>query len=245
MYNPLKKLPLHFKGELHDIVLVNFSVAMDEVRDRVPESIIAKDFAGRALISMVNVKLKRMRLKGLPPGLGFDYQHIGFRLLVKDRQYTPEVEQDRGIYFLDSFTSRPLMAWGGSLLTDYRLQKAEIFNQQHSLDLRCGEQILSYRVAENEAAEQHNHELLQTVGAIDRAYSTLGSQLRVTQIMREKWPLVPMKALDFRTNFFRSAHLEGVFRVPEVIYYQWLPARNLSVKKSRFEGIKMGILDVT
>lgn len=238
MYNPLKHLPLRFNGELHDIILVNFTVDMAEVLDQVPADIKVRDFDGRAMISMVNVKLKKMRPSFLPAWASFDYQHIGFRLLVEDQHYYENADAHRGIYFLDSFTTRPLMAMGGALLTDYRLQTAEIFNDQHSLDLRDGAQILSYRVAENQVPEQHNHELLHTIGAIDRAYSKLGKQTRVTQIMREKWPLAPMQVLDFRTNFFRTARLEGIFRVPEIIHYEWLPPRNIFVKKNVSRRIK-------
>jgi len=244
MYSPLKRLPLRFKGELHDIILVNFTVDMDEVVDQVPNDIRIRDFEGRAMISMVNVKLKQMRPSFLPQWASFDYQHIGFRLLVEDHPYYEGQTADRGIYFLDSFTSRPLMALGGAMLTDYRLQTAEVINDQHSLDLRKASKILSYRVAENQAPEQHNHELLQTIGAIDRAYSKLGAQTRVTQIMREKWPLVPMEVQDFRTNFFRTARIEGIFRVPEIIHYQWLPPRNISVKKNDTKRIKIPKISV-
>ncbi len=244
MYSPLKLLPLRFKGELHDIVLVNFSVDMAEVADQVPADIRIRNFDGRAMISTVNVKLKQMRPSFMPKWSSFDYQHIGFRLLVEDKHYYEGQASDRGIYFLNSFTTRALMAMGGALLTDYRLETAEIFNDQHSLDLRKGANILSYRVAENRAPEQHNHELLQTIGAIDRAYSKLGAKTRVTQIMREKWPLAPMEALDFRTNFFCSARLEGIFRVPETIYYNWLPARNISDKKNDTKRIKLPKISV-
>lgn len=219
--NMLKKIPLSFKGELHDIQLINFSVEREEVLDRVPTPLRVKEFEGRALISMVNVHLKKMRLASFPPALSFAYQHIGFRLLVEDKQVEGH-PQDRGIYFLDSFTQRPLMAWGGSMLTDYRLQTARLWNHKDGFSLRKGEQMLSYEIERTQSPEVDQDELLETVGAIDRAYSKLGDQLRVTQIQREKWPLAPLKVSSFKTNFFETARLEGAFRVDEVIYYQWL-----------------------
>lgn len=222
--NLFKSLPLSFLGELHHIQLVNFSVDQEEVAALLPDPLQIADFHGRALISMVNVQLKQMRPTFLPAHLSFQYQHIGFRLLVKDQAYHGG-GQDQGIYFLDSFTSRRLMAWGGSLLTDYRLHKAEIQHQPTAVTLRRGAQLLQYKVEETHLPDTDHSALLTSVGAIDRAYSKLGPTLRVTQIVREKWPLVPLAVTDFKTNFFRTARLEGAFRVDEVIHYQWLPPR--------------------
>lgn len=238
MINPLKRLPLRFKGELHQIQLINFSVELAEINELVPAPIKAKSFDGRALISMVNVQLKKMRPNFVPEAMSFQYQHVGFRLLVEDQAYHNE-RDDKGIFFLDSFTQNPLMAWGGALLTEYRLHTAELWTQGPSFSLRHGAHILSYDINETQVPAQHNPELLTTVGAIDRAYSKLGEEVRVTQIMREKWPLVPLAVQNFKTNFFRTARFEGAFRVDEVIHYQWLPPQKVPVIAEQKEPIEV------
>jgi len=221
MLSFLKKIPINYLGELHDIVLVNFSVDIEEVRDHVPAELKIKDFGGRALFSMVNVKLKRMRMKGLP-GLNFGYQHIGFRLLLDDKRYHEEFVE-KGIFFYKSFTDRPLMVIGGSLLTNYQLDGAELSNSKQGFALRYQDKFLSYELDHSDTNSNEDLILKATVGAVDRAYAMRNKQVFKTQIVREKWPLEPVTCTNFQTNFFKSAKLEGVFCVPEVIYYQWLP----------------------
>ena len=220
----LKKIPIRYKGELHDIVLINFSVEMAEIERDIPVPLRPRDFEGRALISMVNVRLRNMRPALAPPFLHFNYQHIGFRVLLEDAIYN-EDHQNKGIYFLRSFTNRRAIAWAGGLLTDYNLETAELWNYKHSLDLRCGDQILSYELDEVQVPESPNTDLLATVGAIDRAYSILGPEVRRTRIVRKKWPLKEAKCTHFATSFFETARLEGAFFVPEMIDYTWLPPR--------------------
>jgi uncharacterized protein YqjF (DUF2071 family) len=56
----LKRIPIQYKGELHDVRLINFSVPIAEVNTKVPSGIKVRDFDGRAMISLVDVKLKKM-----------------------------------------------------------------------------------------------------------------------------------------------------------------------------------------
>jgi len=224
--NFLKRIPITYLGELHDIVLVNFYVDIHEVRDQVPDALQIKNFGGSALFSMVNVQLKDMRMKRFPM-LTFSYQHIGLRLLVEDRAYHGG-DRDQGIFFYQSFTDRPLVIAGGALMTDYRLDGAALNNQISGLQLRYQGKTISYQLDLTDSNPPQDQELLATVGAIDRAYAVRSNQIYTTQIMREKWPLEAISCTHFYTDFFKTAKLAGVFRVPEVIYYQWLAPRMLT-----------------
>ena len=217
----LKNIPITYQGELHDIVLVNFSVARDEVSHLLPEELKVREINGRAMISMVNVKLRNMRPALAGKMIRFNYQHVGFRLLVQGKGQSGD--DDRNIFFLKSFTNKPLMAWGGSVLTDYRLAVAELFNYKLNLDFRHKQQILSYTLDLERPVDSPDRALRETIGKIDRALAVHEKGVRCTQIMREKWPLEEVYCTDFKTNFFKTAQLEGVFRVPEVIHYTWLP----------------------
>lgn len=234
----LQKPRLQFQGELHDITLVNFSVDPVEVRHLLPPPLELRLFNGRAMISMVDVCLRNMRAKG-PLGLfKFDYQHIGFRLLVKDAAWNEDAAH-HGIYFLDSFTDRKLMAIGGSLLSNYRLSEAHLHQLPQGLNLRKGEKHLHYDYSfPIQKPSQSSQELRKTIGTIDRAWAVEDDKLFKTQILREKWPLEAVQCNRFETNFFQTARLEGVFRVPETIYYTWLPAEPmLDLQKEVFPPI--------
>lgn len=221
----LKKIPIRYIGELHDVRLINFSVDIKEVKDKVPNSIKVRDFNGRALFSMVDVKLKNMRPSFVPSAFHFNYRHLAFRLLIEDASYNGGL--NKGIFFFRSFTNKPLIVTGGKLFTDYNLELADIYEKKDLVELRQNIHKVTYRISNSPVSipSGSEEELRKTVGALDRAYSLLGKSLRVTQIQREKWPIQSVKCTDFENTFFETARLEGAFRVFETIYYQWLPPK--------------------
>ena len=221
--NLLKRIPVHYKGELHDVRLINFTVDMGEVKHKVPAGIKVRDFNGRAMISMVDVKLRNMRPVALP-FLRFNYRHVAFRLLIEDKQYNNGA--NKGIFFFRSFTENPFIVAGGQLLTDYNLERARIEETNNRVVVSQDAHYLRYAV--NGLRVVANDELTNTIGALDRAYSVLANAVRVTQIQREKWPIQPVNCVDFEDTFFKTAKLEGAFRVPETIYYDWLPPKALA-----------------
>lgn len=216
----LKKLPLTYVGELHQVRLINFSVEKEEVLPLLPAGLALRDYRGRALISMVNVQLRRMRPGFFPRPLHFNYQHIGFRLLVDDARYNGGAA--KGIYFLRSFTDKALVVQGGSWFTNYKLEQAQLENRNGSFALRQHDHYLRYQLLEQEPPAG-DAGLQDMVGALDRAYAYIGHTLVRVQIMRERWPIVPVRCEGFATNFFRTARLEGAFQVREMIPYRWLP----------------------
>jgi hypothetical protein len=220
----LKRLPIHYKGELHDVRLINFSLAKEEVVENVPPNIRVRDFNGRAMISMVDVKLENMRPTAMP-FLRFRYRHIAFRLLVDDSQHNNG--ENKGIFFLRSFTDKPLLVLGGKLMTDYNLEMASIAETGNEVIISHGGKKVKYSL--DDISPAPDAELKATIGSLDRAYSVLGDTVRVTQIQREKWPIKLVNCNGFENTFFKTAKLEGAFRVPETIYYGWLPPKPVKV----------------
>lgn len=218
----LKRIPIHYKGELHDVRLVNFSVAMEEVIKKVPANIKVRSFNGRAMISMVDVTLKNMR-PVMIPFLRFNYRHVAFRLLVDDSEHN--TGSNKGIFFLRSFTTKPVIAFGGRLMTDYNLEVANIQDKGNEVTITQGDNKIKYCL--DGLSPVANSELKETIGALDRAYSVLDHTVRVTQIQREKWPIQFVHCNEFENTFFKTAKYEGTFRVLETIYYHWLPPKTL------------------
>ncbi len=225
MLSVLKNIPVSYRGELHQVKLVNFSVAMDEVLPLVPAGIKVRDFNGRALISIVNVQLKKTRPTFIPGFLHFNYQHIGFRLLVEDAGLNNG--QNKGVYFIRSFTNKSWIVLGGRYFTNYKLETAHLTTTENSFLLRKADYYLEYKTTGIQP--KVNPELKEIVGTLDRAYSGSKTNLRMVKIQREKWPLAEIAVTDFKTNFFKTAQLEGAFRVPETIFYQWLPSQKIKL----------------
>src|SRR5437762_11296068 len=109
--NFLKKLPISFKGELHNIQLINFSIEADEVAPFIPDEIKIRLINSKAMISMVKVELKRMHPTFVPTAMQFNYRHIAFRLLVDDSKLNNG--KCKGVFFFRSFTDKPLVVFGG------------------------------------------------------------------------------------------------------------------------------------
>ncbi len=220
--NLLKKLPIRYSGQLHQVQLINFSVEREEVESLVPWKIKLHNYKSRALISMVNVQLRHMHPTFLPSSVHFNYQHIGFRLLIEDAHYAHDYHC--GIFFLRSFTDKSLIVQGGKLLTNYNLEKADIIATPQMLTLRQNDSFLTYALDDNAPSLTDDY-LYQQVSQIDQAYALIDNTVCKTQIMREKWPIEWVNCYHFQTNFFQTARLEGAFCVKETIDYQWLPAK--------------------
>jgi hypothetical protein len=224
----LKTLPVGYRGELHDVELVQFSLDFEEAARALPAPLVPRRIAGRALVSLVNVHLRRMRPAFLPGLVSFSYRHVAFRLLLDDRELDPE-GVGRGVFFVRSFTDRALLAHAGNLLTHYRLTPAELEVDPRGLAVREGGHRLSYRKAVL-GAEAPTPGLFRgwaearaVVGAIDRAYAVdPEGGIWKTRILRPDWPLEPLPLAGFTTDFFESARLECAFRVVSVIPYHWL-----------------------
>jgi hypothetical protein len=222
--NLLKKIPITYLGELHEIKIINFSVEKREAESYIPWKINIREFEGRAMVSMVNVYLRHMHPSFVHESLHLNYRHISFRLLVEDRKWNHGI--NKGVYIIQSFTDRALIAQGGQLFTDFRLEKADIVCTDQLLALKKDEKFLTYALDDHIPALT-NKNLHQTISALDRAYSELDGQIRMTKIRQEKWPIVPVNCYHFRTNFFETARLEGAFQVNEPIQYQWEPPQNM------------------
>ena len=166
---------------------------------------------------MVNVLLKSMRAKGLP--FNFTYRHVAYRLLVDD---SAAREPFKGIFFLRSYTDRPWIARIGSVLTNYRLQKANMTKSEKEFHLTSqnGDTISYWSYPDVPALG--DPELLTAVGRIDRAYSIIGNKPHVTRIQRDEWPLEWLSCGGLKLSLFPSAELMGGFQIKKPIQYTWL-----------------------
>lgn len=238
----LKNIPLRYSGRLHDIHLVNFTIDPAEIAGQLPAPLKPRLFDGRAMISMVDVHLRDMTLKKPWWPFRVNYQHIGFRLLLEDADYH-EGDDQKGIYFLRSFTDKPLIAQGGRLLTEYKLETATLTNHAGGLRLAKGPYYLDYNhFGRNMQPDEETHALENVIGKLDRAYAVRGNGVYRTRILREGWPLVPLNTHRFRTNFFESAQLEGIFRVDGVIDYVWEPAEKVATLVAQERTVGVGNL---
>jgi len=173
---------MEFKGELHEVKLINFSVDVGEVKHLVPTKLKIFEENGKAIISMVDLQLKQMRAVWLP-FVKFGYRHVAFRLLLSDETLSHENEP-KGIFFIKAFSQHRLLNWGGN----YNLLFAKISEGFNVFNLIKEKQFIEYALDEKSAVQQED-DLYRKIKRIDRAYAQENNEVVVTQIAREEWPI--------------------------------------------------------
>jgi hypothetical protein len=228
MLDALKTLPIEYAGSLHDVELVQFSLDPGEAARELPPGLAPRLVNGRAVVSTVHVRLAGMHPIFMPPPFRFGYRHIALRLLVDDGPLNGDGTA-RGIFFVRSFTDRPLLARAGSLLTHYRLSPARIRVEDGEVAVRQeGRHIAWTRRASDEPGSPGLfgswEEARSVLCSLDRAYAVdpRGRTWR-TRILRPDWPIEPLGLAGFSTDFFATARFECAFQVRETIPYRWLP----------------------
>lgn len=215
---------MKFKGELHKVKLINFSVDIEEVIHQVPQGLKIFQENGKAIISMVDVQLKHMKTKWFP-FVNFGYRHVAFRLLLDDREYSQQHEP-QGIYFLKSFSENAPLNWMGNLIGNYQLTFAKLKEYFGAFNLQQKKNYVEYALDPYSVIDTEEG-LQRKIKRIDRAYASKNGSVFVTKIAREHWPIQPIKCYHFATNFFKSAKLLGAFEVKNVIHYTWNDATKI------------------
>ena len=212
----LKKIPISFSGTLQKVELINFSVAPQELL-HLPEQIAPRLINGRAMISMVNVHLKKMTANIFP--IPFSYHHIALRLLVDDTFISND--RGKGIFFLRSFTNKKSIVPFANLFSNYRLEAADIQYRKQTRKVVTKENGFVSYTLDGKAPEINNPNLHSRIQQLDRAYAVTGTNLFVTQITRKHWPIKWANCIDFKTNLFKSVRFEGAFIIDQDIHYIW------------------------
>ena len=220
---------MKFKGESHDIKLINFSVKLEEVLPFVPKSLNILQDNGRAIISMVDVKLKNM-FPSIAPFFKFGYRYVAFRLLLDDTIITG-VNKPKGVYFLKRFSNKFIFNFFGNILFNQKTTHANIIDNYDAFSLRHGAKRLEYALDPYSKCfgEPFLHQKIQR---IDRVYETNENGIFVSKIFKENyWPIEPVKCYYFETDFFKTARFLGAFKVKEILNYTWNPPVLVSKKQ--------------
>jgi hypothetical protein len=88
------KIPT-IRGIIDRRILINYAVDPDIVKQIVPAPFSPKIINGKAIVGICLIRLKNIRLKGLPPFLGFGSENGAHRIAV---EWTEGDEQKEGVY---------------------------------------------------------------------------------------------------------------------------------------------------
>lgn len=79
----LKSLPIGYTASLRDIKLINFTIDAEELVSGIPQLPLVK-MNNHPVISLLDVKIHRLKPSGLFTPIHFTYRHIAFRVLIND-----------------------------------------------------------------------------------------------------------------------------------------------------------------
>ena len=211
-------------GELRDVRLFNFSIAMDEARRYIPEPLQPRNFRGRAVVSMADVQIAGLRPAGCALCPGLSYRHIVLRMLIDDGRYSNG--EQRGAWFFRSFAAQPWIARSGNLLTEFNFHTAVIGGGASQLAVQCGTFTI-FCEWEHTTPPAFDEELRRAVQTLDRAYSVHNGRVLRRDIERSRWLPVPATCRAFSCSGFDSIRFEGLFRISQPVSYRWFPQKEV------------------
>ena len=216
---------MNFNAELNDIKLINFSVSLDEVLPFVPSSLKVLQENGRAIISMVDVNLNNIHLKFLPI-IKYGFRYVTFRLLLDDSGFQKNGGNPRGVYFLKSFSNKPILNLFSNLFANYKLTNATFESSFDAYSLKQNRMYIDYALNPYSSC-RYKDDIYQKINRIDRAYDINKNRVYVSELMKNNWQIEPIKCYHFATIFFKSAHFLGAFKVKDFINHTWNNPRQI------------------
>lgn len=213
-----------YTGELRNIRLWAFSIERDEAQALLPTPLVVRNFRGRALVSMADVSISKLRVRGFPAQVGLHYRHIVLRLLIDDSRYSRG--RQRGAWFMRSFVEHSWLAAAGNALTEFRFSAASLSSGDKQLDVQCGEHRI-HCAWEERCPPLSDNALLSEVQTLDRAYSVRNSRVWCRDIQRGSWLPKPLACKNFSCSWFESTRFEGVYTIVQPVSYTWFPPKEV------------------
>lgn len=214
-----------FTGELRNIHLFTFSIDLDEAQKHIPAPLQARNVRGRALVSMADIQMCRLRPLGCPAWSGLNYRHIVLRILIDDRRHSSG--EQRGAWFFRSFVAQPWLAAMGNTCTEFNFCSAAISGGSGQLAVRHSGHTIS--CAWEYTPSACDASLLREVQTLDKAYSVRNGKVFCRSIERSSWQPVPATCRDFSCSWFESVQLEGLFVISCPVSYKWFAPKEVYV----------------
>ncbi len=141
------------RAHWRDLVMINWALDPERVRDFVPAGCEVDCFEGQTYASLVAFQFRDTRVLGLPIPGHIHFEEVNLRLYVRHR--TAEGELRRGVVFVRELVPRRLIAWVARTMYS---EPYDYMPMSHAREpLEDGRLRLEYRWG--------NHELKVTAGA--------------------------------------------------------------------------------
>lgn len=226
------KHPLAVETTFRRCLLVNFALDPAVLRQALPEHIEPDEYRDRAFVSVVIAQMDKLRPLGVPKILGFTYNQIVYRAVVR-------CHGERGIHFLRSDADSRLMCFIGNLITILKFNHAEIDVSEEQGQVRVdvttantdADIHASYDLAHTTkrmppsslfpSLPEAQDWLVELFAAFD--FDATKNKIEVLRIKRGDWRVSLVEDLGGEYKFMQRGRFGGHAQIDSIFFAEELP----------------------
>jgi hypothetical protein len=207
--NTMKIPTLH--GYIDRRILINYKANPEAVRKIIPEPFRPKIFRDKAIVGICLIRLKHIKLKGLPDFLGISSENAAHRIAV---EWDGENETKEGVYIPRRDTSLRLNTLVGGRLFPGRHYLARFNvkegNGNYQIDITSSD---NNRISIN-ANETENFQSNSIFGSLENAscffqngdvgYSPNRNKFEGLKLQAFTWQVRPLEVLSVHSDFYEN-----------------------------------------
>lgn len=202
-------------GTIDRRILVNFRAELSVLRDFLPQPFEPLSVHGYGIVGICFFQLKDLRIKGIPPLLGFRSENAAHRISI---QWEENGKRKTGVYIPRRDTSSVLNALAGGRVFSgaHRLAKFQVKEHAQTFEVAFqGKDGTSFYINAQESSHFPMGSLFKT---LDRAsaYFRKGNIAYAPRYKREifdglelhipDWEVQALRVNEVRTGFFEDLH---------------------------------------
>ena len=201
-------------GYIDRRILVNFTAEPDVVRQIIPQPFRPKVYKDKAIVGICLIRLKNIKLKGLPDFIGVSSENGAHRTAV---EWDEEGETKEGVYIPRRDTSLRLNTiFGGRLFPGkHYLAKFNVKegNGSYHVDFTSSDRT-SISIDAKETDRFDTNSIFETLdnvsGFFERSavgYSPNGNKYEGLKLQAYTWQVRPLEVTNIRSSFYENENL--------------------------------------
>jgi len=199
------------KGTIDRRILINFTVDPDIISKIIPYPFKPKVYKGKAIAGICLIRLKHIRMKGLPYFVGISSENGAHRIAV---EWTEDGESKEGVYIPRRDTSSFLNSLAGG-----RIFPGQHYHAKFDVKEENGHYHVAFHSSDNttisvdctEVDKLNPDSIFQTLGNASEffrtgsvGYSPNGDNYDGLQLETPDWKVEPLKVSHVHSSFFED-----------------------------------------
>lgn len=231
-------------GTIDRRILINYQAERDVVEKNLPRMFRPKLIKGKALVGICLIRLKSIRPKGLPAGIGISSENGAHRIAV---EWVEDGEIKEGVYVPRRDTSSKLSSWvGGRLFPGiHHLASFEVNEGEGGYDVKFKSEDGTFLSIEANETNRWSDtsvfdnqdcasDFLRT-GSVGFSPNKSGKVFEGLQLKTKNWEVTPLSVSKVTSSFFEN---KALFPEGTVVFDNALLMRDIKHEWNVREAIK-------